>query len=235
MDSAAGYEKERRVYRVFEQIAAGYDRANDRISFGLQSGWKRMLTEKLAADAPPGAGVLDVCCGTGDIALEAARLRPDLQVTGLDFSPAMLRTAKRRGMGCRNVQFIRASAMRLPCPENHFAAACISFGLRNTADYGQVLGEMRRVVKPGGWVYCLDSFVPENRLVQPFYRLYFRHLMPLIGGGTENASAYRWLNESTEQFLCRDALKALFREAGLRQVQSESRMFGACTLVWGRV
>ena len=226
--------KERQVYRVFEQIADGYDRANDRISLGLQKSWKRMLTGKLAADTPAGAGVLDVCCGTGDIALAVARLRPDLYITGIDFSPAMLRAAKRRAERLPNLRFEEGSAMQLPYPENSFAAACISFGLRNTADYGRVLGEMRRVVQPGGYLYCLDSFVPENPLVRPFYRLYFRHLMPLLGGGRKNAPSYRWLYQSTERFLRRRGLEALFREAGLRKVQSECRMFGACCLVWGR-
>ena len=224
---------EKRVYSIFEQISGGYDRANARISLGLHRRWKRMLTHRLAGLTPPGAQVLDVCCGTGDIALETARLRSDLTVTDLDFSPAMLQVAESRGRDLGNVRFVRGSALALPGEDGQFAAACISFGLRNTADYGRVLREMRRVVQPGGMVYCLDSFVPDNWLIRPFYRLYFRYLMPLIGGGRRDAACYRWLYESTERFLRRDALEALFREVGMTGVQAESRMFGACVLVLG--
>lgn len=230
MDSA----KERQVYRIFEEIAGGYDRANDRISLGLQRRWKRLLVDRLAAETPQGGAVLDVCCGTGDIALETARQRADIEVTGIDFSPGMLKVAERRGAGVPNLGFRRASALGLPFPAGGFSAAAISFGLRNTADYGRVLAEMRRVVKPGGLILCLDSVVPQNCLIQPFYRLYFGHLMPLLGGGRENAKLYRWLYDSTEQFLRLDGLEALFRAAGLREVGSQTRMLGACALVWGR-
>lgn len=232
MDSQS--TKERMVYGIFERISQGYDRANARISMGMHRRWKRMLTDRLAQTAPAGGSLLDVCCGTGDIALEAARRRPDLEVTGLDFSPAMLREAEGRSRDLSNVQFVCGSAMELPFPEGRFPAISISFGLRNTADYSRVLGELRRVTAPGGMVYCLDSFVPENRLVRPFYRLYFRYLMPLLGGGGKERASYRWLYESTEQFLRREELEALFRTVGLTGVGSESRMFGACVLVWGR-
>ena len=232
MDRAA---KEARVYGIFQEISEGYDRANTRISLGLHRSWKRMLTGCLTKSLPAGAEMLDVCCGTGDVALEVAGKRRDVRVTGLDFSPAMLEAAERRRKGLPNVRFLQGNALELPAEDGRFAAACVSFGLRNTADFARGLEELKRVVRPGGWVYCLDSFVPEGRLVRPFYRFYFRRVMPRLGGGRKHAASYRWLYDSTEQFLRRGELAELFRTVGLEDIRSSCRMFGACALVWGRV
>lgn len=225
--------KEQAVFQIFQKIADRYDRSNVLISFGLQKGWKRMLTGRLLGSLPEGAKVLDVCCGTGDIALELSRARRDLRVTGLDFSPAMLKAAEKRRRGRKNVRFLRGNAMALPFRDATFDAAVISFGLRNTADYGQTLREMARVVKEDGVVACLDSFVPGMRLVRPFYRFYFRNVMPFLGGGLKHRKEYRWLYLSTQSFLRAGQLVQLFRDTGLEDVCSESRMFGACALVTG--
>ena len=225
--------KEKTVYQIFQKIAGRYDRSNVLISLGLQGRWKKMLTGRLLKNLPEGAAVLDVCSGTGDIALELARTRRDLRVTGLDFSPAMLKEAERRRRGRKNVRFLQGNALALPFRDGVFDAAVISFGLRNTADYGRALREMVRVVKADGSVLCLDSFVPGMRLVRPFYRFYFRNVMPLIGGGLKHRKEYRWLYLSTQSFLRPEQLVRMFREAGLEDVCLESRMFGACALVSG--
>lgn len=226
--------KQTRVYGIFQSISEDYDRANARISLGMQKSWKQMLIDRLVGTLPEGTAMLDVCCGTGDIALDAAERRKDLQIVGLDFSPAMLAVAEEKKNGKDNVRFVQGDAMALPFEENQFAAACISFGLRNTADYEQVLREMRRVVEPGGAIYCLDSFVPENRLIQPFYRIYFRYIMPLIGGGKKHLQEYRWLYESTQTFLQPGELERLYRKVELKEVGRKSRMFGACVMIWGQ-
>ena len=230
----AEQNKQSRVYGIFQSISRDYDRANARISLGMQKSWKQMLIGRLAETLPEGAGMLDVCCGTGDIALDTAERRKDLQIVGLDFSPAMLAVAEEKNNGKHNVRFVQGDAMALPFEENQFAAASISFGLRNTADYEQVLREMRRVVEPGGAIYCLDSFVPENPLIQPFYRIYFRYIMPLIGGGRKHQQEYRWLYESTQTFLQPGELEALYRKVGLKEVGRKSRMFGACVMIRGQ-
>lgn len=227
--------KETRVYGIFQEISRDYDRANARISLGLHRRWKRMLTGRLIRNLPAGSEVLDVCCGTGDIGLEIAENRRDVQVTGLDFSPAMLEEAERRRKGLQNIRFLQGNALELPVEDGRFAAACVSFGLRNTADYAGAVRELKRAVRSGGFVYCLDSFVPEGKLIRPFYRFYFRRIMPRLGGGRNHAASYRWLYDSTEQFLRREELEALFRTEGLEEVRSERRMFGACALVRGRV
>ena len=229
--------KRDRVYQVFEEVASGYDPANDRISLGFQKQWKRMLTDRVLSDLPgseDGIRVLDVCCGTGDIAIALAGAGKNLSVTGIDFSPSMLAVAKEKAKQLDNVTWENADAADLPFAENTFRAATISFGLRNTTDYKKVLTEMMRVVKPGGWVYVLESCVVSNPVIRPFYGLYFKYLMPLIGGGRKHLQEYRWLWQSTQEFLRQDELTALFYEAGLSPVKSRSRMFGACVLVGGQ-
>ncbi len=228
-----GVTKEEYVHSVFESISSGYDKANRRISLGFQRYWKKMLINDLTADIPSGERILDLCCGTGDIAIASARRRPDLRVTGADFSVSMLKLARNKGRGLKNIRWTKADAMHLPWPDDTFAAVSISFGLRNTADYQQVVTEMMRVVKKGGSIYCLDSFVPENRFVLPFYRLYFRDIMPLIGGGKSHTREYRWLWKSTQHFLSRRELEKLYHKGGLRNIGSRDRMFGACSMVWG--
>ena len=208
------------VYEIFQTLAPRYDRANARISLGLERGWKNMLVKRLPAGIGAGEQVLDVCCGTGDIAIALAGENPDLAITGLDFSPAMLEVAREKGKGLSNLTWVEGDAMELPFPDGTFAAACISFGLRNTPDYARVLREMKRVVRPGGKVYCLD-------------RLYFRHIMPVLGGGRKYHEQYTWLYQSTEQFPRRKKLMRQFARTGLAQVQSRSRMLGACVLVEG--
>jgi demethylmenaquinone methyltransferase/2-methoxy-6-polyprenyl-1,4-benzoquinol methylase len=229
----AGQAKADRVYRVFESIASGYDAANNRISLGLQKRWKRALTDTIVHRAPRSIRVLDVCCGTGDIAIALAQRGPGFCVTGLDFSPAMLEVAGKKGQGITNLQLLQGDAMKLPFADGTFDAACISFGLRNTPDYRRVLREMRRVVRTGGKVYCLDSFVPDNPVILPAYRLYFRHIMPVLGGGRKYRKQYTWLYQSTEQFPRRRELMKQFARTGLVQVQSRSRMLGACVLIEG--
>lgn len=227
-------EKEAYVFSVFEHISEGYDKANDRISLGLQKRWKKMLTNRLRESLPQGGCMLDICCGTGDIAITAAKERPDVSVTGMDFSPAMLAVAAEKGRGIPNLSWERADAMHLPWEDNSFSAVTISFGLRNTPDYEQVIAEMQRVLSPGGYMYCLDSFVPDIPFVLPFYKLYFKWIMPLIGGGFRHRKEYSWLWSSTKSFLRQKELAGMFRRAGLAKVGLKSRMFGACTLVWGR-
>ena len=167
--------------------------------------------------------MLDVCCGTGDIAVAVASRRPDAAVTGLDFSPAMLDVARHKGAALENLTWREGDAMALPFGDDTFSAAAISFGLRNTPDYGAVLTEMTRVVCPGGWVYCLDSFVPDSPLIRPFYDLYFRGVMPLLGGGFRHRREYRWLWQSTRDFLRKRELTApsAWRRSALTAISLE--------------
>ena len=120
--------KKTKVLRVFETIADGYDAANERISLGSQRSWKKMLTDSVKRRAPK--KILDVCCGTGDIAIALAEQDPAAAVTGIDFSPAMLDEAKKKSRNLENVTWLYGDAADLPFTDDQFQAATISFGLR---------------------------------------------------------------------------------------------------------
>ena len=179
--------------------------------------------------------MLDVCCGTGDITERIARNHPNIFVTGLDFSAQMLDVARHRTQDLQNVMLVEGNAMSLPFDDDTFDSAVISFGLRNTPDYEQVVGEMMRVVKPGGVVACLDASVPDSKLIDPFYQLYYKNIMTFLGGGFSHHDQYEWLYESTQEFLRKDQLKALFEKVGLAYVSVRSFMFGAAALHVGYV
>lgn len=219
--------KEEKVYSIFQKIAKNYDAANDRMSLGMQKDWKKHLTDAVEKNVSAGSA-LDVCCGTGDIAVALSKT---FKVSGLDFSPAMLDIAKTRS---GEVSWVLGSAMELPFEDDSFDACSISFGLRNTADFGRVLSEMKRVVRPGGFVFVLDSFEPEKGFVFPFYKLYFKHMVPLIGGKNEYTEEYRWLNRSTEEFLSPKELSDLMRSLGLKDPETEKYLFGACCLIYAQ-
>lgn len=220
--------KEEKVYNIFQKIAGNYDAANDRMSLGMQKGWKHNLCNAVFSEIQSG-NVLDVCCGTGDVAIA---LSERLSATGLDFSPAMLKIAEERKA---NVKWIQGSALSLPFADKSFNGATISFGLRNTADFRAVLEEMKRVIVPGGFLFVLDSFEPGKGFVYPFYKLYFKYIVPIIGGRNEYSEEYRWLNESTEEFLSPEELGSLMADIGLKDIKTEKYIFGACCLVYSRV
>ena len=216
--------KEEKVLNIFEKISENYDSANDRISLGMQMGWKKHLISAVKTAKPE--KVLDVCCGTGDISLMLSA--EGINVTGLDFSPAMLTVAKEKDKE-NKVNWIQGNAMELPFEDGSFDACTISFGLRNTPDFEQVLREMKRVSR--GNIYILDSFIPENKIVYPFYKLYFKTLTPLIGGANKYKAEYQWLFESTDAFLSPSQLSDLLKKVGFAKVYTEKYNFGTCCLL----
>lgn len=227
-------QKEARVYAVFEKISKRYDSGNNRISLGLQKKWKEDFAGRIAASCPVNGSLLDVCCGTGDISILVAKKRSDVRITGIDFSPAMLEEAERKSKGLTGINWQKGDALSLPFSDNRFSAACISFGLRNTSHYETVLSEMRRVVQDDGMVYCLDSFVPEINWVRPFHRVYFKYIIPFLGGGTEYYKEYLWLYESTQQFLSKKELLGLYHKLKFQEVTVRTKLCGTCVSVQGK-
>ncbi|MDR1413296.1 MAG: demethylmenaquinone methyltransferase [Actinomycetes bacterium] len=229
--TATPEQKQARVYEVFQSISTDYDRMNDVISLGRHRAWKRALVRAIAAVRPE--AVLDLASGTGDIALAIAQAVPAARVTASDFSENMLAVARQRfdEAGVENVTIACENALSLSFLDDSFDVACVSFGLRNMPDYGQVIAEMTRVLRPGGRFFCLDSSYPTHPLIKPFFRLYFKYLMPLMGTLVAHApEEYKWLNDSTEAFLSKDALADLMRKQGLTDVTYRSFLFGGAAL-----
>ena len=214
--------KERRVHAVFESIAGHYDRMNDILSFRRHKAWRRFAMEKLAIGE--GETAIDLCCGTCDWTISLARASKTGRIVGLDFSENMLRLGRekveREGLGGR-IELVHGNAMHLPFPDNSFDHATIGFGLRNVPDYLRVLREMRRVVRPGGKVVCLELSKPEWQPFKSVYYFYFRKILPLIAEWmARKYEQYKWLPESLEEFPGLGELEALFREAGLERVRA---------------
>lgn len=227
-------EKEKYVHSVFQSVAGGYDAANDRISMGRHLKWKRRAARLCCAGLGAGAEVLDVGCGTGDMLRIIGEDYPGIRLTGIDFSANMLAGAEKNCAGLTCLRLVEGNAARLPFQDGTFDGAVISFALRNTSDHARVIGEMTRTVRAGGRICCIDSFIPACRLVRPAYGIYFRFLMPLLGGGIKNSGQYRWLARSTRQFVSAKELAEMMRSCGLNDIETVSFMCGACVCVSGR-
>lgn len=224
-------EKSKKVYEIFQNISPYYDKANNRISLGLQKKWKKKLVEDIGKEISAKDKVLDICCGTGDIAIAIAE-ESEANVCGLDFSENMLNQARKKSKSIKNVSFAKADAKDLPYPDSVFACVSISFGLRNTDDYEKVIGEMARVAR--GKIYVMDSFPVENILIKPFYTLFFKYLMPLLGGGIKRYKEYTWLYESTKNFVSPKQLVKIYEKLGLENIEVRKMLFGACVIIKGQ-
>lgn len=226
--------KETMVFEIFQNISERYDKSNDRISFGLQKKWKKYLIDEIVRSLSKDSKVLDLCCGTGDIGISVAELSKNTHVIGADFSSNMIRVAESKAKGLDNIDFNIENACDLSFDDLTFDIVAISFGLRNTKDYQKVLSEIKRVLKKDGLLLCLDSFVPDFFMVKPFYKIYFKYIMPILGGGIKDIKSYKWLYQSTKEFLKKDQLIDLYEKVGFSNIKSKSFMFGSCLLIEGQ-
>lgn len=183
----------------FDAIARRYDLTNRVISCGVDLHWRRVAGRALA-DLPRGARVLDLACGTCDLALELLRQRGDVEIAGVDLSRVMLGLAKGK-VGARRVGLVNSPAEALPFADRTFDGAMIAFGIRNVPDHRKGLREMARVLKPGGRLVVLEFSTPPSRLLWRIYNWYFFRVLPLIGGAlTGREAAYRYLTRSVSDF-----------------------------------
>lgn len=210
--------KEEKVHSVFESISTEYDKMNSVISFNLHKNWRADIMNRM--DVQRGTTALDVCCGTADwtIALAEA-VGPEGDVKGLDFSNAMLSSAAPKTANYPNIELIQGNAMDLPFEDNTFDTVTIGFGLRNVPDYQKVLGELYRVVKPGGFVACLETSQSQIPGYRQAFRFYFQYIMPVFGKlFAKSYNEYSWLQESADDFPGREELAQMFKEAGFDRV-----------------
>jgi len=203
------------VRRMFDRIAPVYDAMNRLMTAGLDRRWR---DETAAAVVSPGDRVLDACCGTGDLAIAAAKAGGT--VTGLDFSEPMLARAREKNP---DIDWVSGDATRMSFPDESFDAATVGFGVRNLDDLERGLAELRRVLKPGGRLAILEITRPSG-LLKPFYRLWFDGVIPLAGKVLPGGSAYSYLPASVRRFPPPEGLAKLLDEAGFDQISW--RLFG---------
>jgi demethylmenaquinone methyltransferase/2-methoxy-6-polyprenyl-1,4-benzoquinol methylase len=227
---------------MFGRIAPRYDFLNHLLSFSLDRIWRRRTARHfLHILRRPDARVLDLCCGTGDLAfaLDRARARPAgaqspsyWPVIGSDFVEGMLERAQEKNRDRRrSVAFAAADAMRLPFPDASFDLITTAFGFRNLANYERGLEEFARVLKPGGELGVLEFSEPGSGPFAGIFRFYFRHILPRIGGAISgNSEAYKYLPGSVSRFPPPMELAALMEKTGFHGIRIASWNFGSVIL-----
>jgi demethylmenaquinone methyltransferase / 2-methoxy-6-polyprenyl-1,4-benzoquinol methylase len=223
------------VRSLFSSIAPTYDRLNHLLSLGLDHRWWRRTARSFRSVlAQPGARILDICCGTGDMtaALLALRPTPAEPIIGLDFSSTMLELARKKYTAA-NVLWVEADAMHLPYPDNSFDLVTSAFGFRNLTNYAAGLAEIHRVLRPGGQIGILECNQPDG-LSGQIYSLYFKQVLPLVGGLISgDRAAYRYLPASVERFPRPPRMLQLMDDAGLSNTRWDGYLLHAAGLYRG--
>jgi demethylmenaquinone methyltransferase/2-methoxy-6-polyprenyl-1,4-benzoquinol methylase len=208
------------VNRMFDRVAGRYDRLNGVMTAGLHHRWRERAAAR--AGLGPGDSALDVCCGTGDLALElSGRVAPGGHVVGCDFSEPMLDLAREKAAAqhTEGVRFEWADALELPYDGERFDAVTVGFGVRNLADLDRGLREMARVLKPGGRLVILEITQPTRPPLSLFYSLWFDRIVPLLGALSDEPEAYSYLPESVRSFPSPSGLAAKMDRAGFERIR----------------
>ncbi len=205
---------------MFDRIAGVYDLMNTAMTAGMHHRWRERAADR--AELSPGDAALDLCCGTGDLALELGRrVGAGGRVVGCDFSERMLELARRKAgeRGASQVRFEWADALELPYAEGSFDAVAVGFGVRNLVDLERGLAEMARVLRPGGRAVILEIIQPRRRPLSTFYSLWFDRLVPLLGTLAGDRDAYTYLPESVRRFPSPEGLAAMMAAVRLERIR----------------
>jgi demethylmenaquinone methyltransferase/2-methoxy-6-polyprenyl-1,4-benzoquinol methylase len=212
---APGTLPDTQVRAMFDRIAGFYDLMNSVMTAGLHHRWRARAAD--LADVRPGDRVLDVATGTGDLAIELAkRIAPGGEVIGSDFSDGMLERAREKDPAIR---WEHGDALALPYGDDEFRAATVGFGARNFGDLEKGIGEMARVVAPGGKVVVLEITTPTKPPLSTFFSLWFDRVIPLVGKVAADPQAYSYLPSSVRRFPGPEGLGAVLAGAGLTDVR----------------
>jgi len=223
-----------RVRAMFANISTRYDLLNHFLSGNMDKRWRRKVALELSGELPPDAQVLDVACGTGDLALTLFE-QLDAKVFGADFCRPMLEIANAKAARIEaSIPFIEADALALPFQDASFDAVTIAFGLRNLASVADGLKELKRILRPEGKAAILEFSSPQLPGFSSSFKLYFTKLLPLIGGVVSGSrSAYEYLPDSVSRFPNQQRLAALMVEAGFEKVRYLNLTGGVAALHLG--
>lgn len=219
------------IGQMFDRIATTYDVVNRVLSMRQDVRWRAHVAEMLPKDCRT---ILDVACGTADLAIAFHKSRPLAQVTGVDISDRMLEIGKKKvahlGLAEKS-KLLLADARSLPFADESFDAVTAGFGVRNFTELQASLREMRRVLKPDGQIFILEFSLPKNRLLRALYLLYFRYVLPVVGGIlSRDFAAYRYLNETVESFFSAEQFTEILSKSGFVRVSAQPLSCGVATL-----
>ena len=228
--------KKEKIEKMFDDIAPSYDRLNHLMSLGIDNIWRKKALKEIVDGTQQ--QILDVACGTGDSTIAIAKaMEPGGRVTGIDISAGMMeplmRKAAHEGVHDR-IKLLQADALQMPFEADTFHRVTCAFGIRNFEDRKKGLAEFLRVLKPGGRAVILELGIPDKPFIKALYDIYFRHILPLIGGLISgNRAAYRYLPESVYAFPRPETFCAMMERAGFHNVRHRNFTFGLCRLFIG--
>ncbi len=221
--------------KVFSAIATRYDLLNHLLSLNIDRSWRKELVE--CAEVKPGESILDVCTGTGEVAIRLAWMNSCKEIVGMDWSDEMLHLARRKIIKRKldmRITLLNADVLCLPFDDSFFDVVCIGFGLRNLTDRQKGISEMARMLKKGGRLLILEFSPPRNDLFGLFYKLCLNTMIPIVGGIVSGSmSAYKYLSTSINSFLKPEEIAELMEQAGLKNVWFKSLTGGIAYIYRG--
>jgi len=228
-------ERAREVQEMFGRIAPRYDLMNRIMTGGQDIRWRKEVIRR--ARLPKSGWLLDLGAGTGDLARMALSEQPDLQAVAADFTLEMMRTGMRRFPDLTSangrLRWIGADATKLPFEDASFDRVISGFLLRNVTDLAGCLREQIRILKPGGWLVALDTTPAKENALRPLIDFHLHKVVPALGRLiARQPEAYRYLPNSTEEFVQAEMLAGMLTEAGFEQAGFERRMLGVVAIHW---
>lgn len=226
--------KKEQVAEMFDTIAGRYDVLNSILSLGIHKGWRKKCVKLLKAKHP--VKILDVATGTGDFAIECAKLNPK-SVIGIDISEGMMKYGreKLKKLGLQDlITLEQGNAETVAFPDNSFDAIVVGFGVRNFQDLKAGLSNLYRMLKPGGMLLVLEFSYPRNPLIKHFYNFYFCRVTPFIGGlFSKDTRAYTYLTESVIAFPNNEAFTGILDSLHYKNTAFTSLSFGIAAIYTG--
>jgi len=223
--------KKQQVEQMFDTISGNYDSLNRMISLGTDQGWRRKVLKMVSETRPD--SILDIATGTGDLAILLSKSNAK-KITGLDLSAGMLEIGKEKvkAMGLQEkIEMIQGDSENLPFQDNTFDAVTVAFGVRNFETLEKGLSEILRVLKPNGIFVILETSVPTKFPFKQGYGFYMKTFMPLMGKlFSKDRKAYEYLSESAKNFPYGEALNAILKKVGFKNVKHEPQTMGVATI-----
>ena len=231
----SGENKKDQVSRMFDSIAWRYDFLNHFLSFGIDRRWRRRAIHFLSQVSPE--TIIDVACGTGDLSIEALKLKPR-KIIGVDISEGMLAKGREK-LGRKSLEniitLVQGDSEALQFDDESFDAAMVAFGVRNFEDLNQGMAEMLRVLKPGGMLVVLEFSKPRSPFFKKIFNFYFFRILPLVGSlFSKDASAYSYLPDSVNVFPDRIDFLDIMRKVGFIDACFEELTMGIVCLYYGK-